>query len=46
VQAGYLHQNNLNLGPGNGKNNLMLILLYKIQRKNNQGQHQLASPID
>ncbi|RYE11268.1 MAG: hypothetical protein EOP44_01415 [Sphingobacteriaceae bacterium] len=46
AQAGYLDQNNINLGSGNDKENLMLILLYKTQRSKKSSQHAHSSPMD
>ena len=46
VQAGILNQNNVNLGPGNDKNNLMINLFYKILRQNHNSTSVTASTID
>lgn len=46
VQAGWLNQTNFTASTNSGKNNVMLMLMYRINRKNSQQREQLPTTTD
>jgi hypothetical protein len=46
VQAGWLNQTNFTASTSSGKNNVMLMLMYRINRKNGQQREQLPTTTD